>query len=52
MRIEKYGRLDKGVLSQVEEQKTFRNRPQRASLDHNKVVACLVWECEGSRMGT
>lgn len=32
----------------MEEQKTFRNRPQRASLDQNKWVTCLVWGSEGS----
>ena len=52
IRIEGYGRLDKGLLSQMEKQETFCNRPKRASLDQNKVVACLVWGSEGSRMGT
>ena len=33
----------------MEEQKTFCNRPQRASLGQNKRVACLVWGSEGSR---
>lgn len=27
IRIKEYDRLDKGVLSRMEEQKTFRNRP-------------------------
>lgn len=39
IRIKEYDRLDKGVLSRMEEQKTFRNRPQRASLGQNEVVA-------------
>lgn len=42
IRSKEYDRLDKGVLSRMEEQKTFRNRPQRASLGQNEVVACVV----------
>lgn len=41
MIIEEYDRLEK-ELSRMKEQKTFRNRSQRASLGQNKRVTYLI----------